>query len=384
MQSFLPKKKSMIWRFFVLCFLIFSLGIELDSRPYAAGLDRSQNIEFDKRWNKELEINEVHPISSYKKPYWQSRRSHHIASLKQYDRSLIRPLRQVENSIEISTFYLDTTNLDVSLAFPNPTGAGGSIGREEGTVRFDTRGQAYEFKGRFPAFGYNMFGSVLLFHPEDSLVGPERNSGYNLSFGNTVSEFSGLSKSTFNMLKIGNERFLGKKSESRFSILWGASHINFRRFERFRGQDRLGLNQATSSILLNDPIIIEQGEYTLDKNGTGAFLGLKYHSHLGSGLSWLSSLTYHGLKTDQISQNLLQRVSQQGLLEQSNSSLERDQIDGIIDFEFKFQKYLRHFYNISIGYKYIQYFEEPRRAIDSVTRNKFAMKGVKLSLQRFF
>ena len=87
MQSFLPKKKSMIWRFFVLCFLIFSLGIELDSRPYAAGLDRSQNIEFDKRWNKELEINEVHPISSYKKPYWQSRRSHHIKLLKQYDQS---------------------------------------------------------------------------------------------------------------------------------------------------------------------------------------------------------------------------------------------------------------------------------------------------------
>ena len=59
-----------------------------------------------------------------------------------------------------------------------------------------------------------------------------------------------------------------------------------RRFERFRGQDRLGLNQATSTILANDPIIIEQGEYILDKLGIGPFLGFKYHSHLGNG--------YHG------------------------------------------------------------------------------------------
>ena len=374
----------MILRFFVLCLLMFSIKAKLYSRPYAAGLDRSQNVEFDKRWNAELESEEVHPIYSYKKPYWKSRRSHHIDALNQYDRSLIRPLRQVENSLELSTYFLDSTNLDVSLAFPNPTGAGGSVGREEGTIRFDTRGLAYELKGRFPAFGYNLFSSLFLFHPEDSISGPQRNSGYNLSFGNTVSEFSGLSKSTFNLFKLGNERLLGKKSESRFSILWGASHLNFRRFERFRGQDRLGLNQATSTVLPNDPIIIEQGEYTLDKNGIGAFLGLQYHSHLGNGLSWLSSLTYHGLKIDQNSENLLQRVSQQGLLEQSNTSLKRDQIDGIIDFEFKLQKYLRHYYNISIGSKYMQYLEEPRRAIDSVTRDKFSIKGIKLSLQRFF
>ena len=166
--------------------------------------------------------------------------------------------------------------------------------------------------------------------------------------------------------------------------MWGASNLNFRRFERFRGQDRLGLNQATSTILLNDPIIIEQGEYTLDKNGSGIFLGLKYHSHLGNGLSWISSLSYHGLKTSQTSQNLLQRVSQQGLLEQSSSAVEGNQTDGIIDFEFKFQKYLRHFYNLSIGYKYIQYLEEPRRSMDSVTRDKFSIKGIQLSLQRFF
>ena len=378
----------MILRFFVLFVLIFSIRVALYSRPYAAGLDRSETIEFDKRWNTELESEEIHPVYSYKKPYWQSRRSHHIASLQKYDRSLIRPLREVENGLELSTYYLDSTNLDISLAFPVSTGAGGSTGREEDTVRFDTKGLAYELKGRFPAFGYNLFSSLFLFHPEDSISGPQRNSGYNLSFGNTVSEYSGLSKSTFNLFTLGNERFIGKKRESRFSILWGASHLNFRRFERFRGQDRFTgpdrLNQATSTILANDPIIIEQGEYILDKLGIGAFLGLKYHSHLGNGLSWLSSISYHGLKTDQNSQNLLQRVSEQGLLEETNTFAQRDQIDGIVDFEFKFQKYLRHFYNISIGYKYMQYLEEPRQAIDGVSRDKFAMKGIKLSVQRFF
>ena len=374
----------MILRIFVLCILIFLLKVDLYSRPYAAGFDRSQNIEFDKRWNTELESEELHPINSYKKPYWQSKRSHHISSMNKYDRSLIRPLRQIDNGLELSTYYLDSTNLDVSLAFPVPTGAGGSVGREEGTVRFDTKGLAHEIKGRFPAFGYNLFSSLFLFHPEDSISGLQRNSGYNLSFGNTVSEYSGLSKSTFNLFTLGNERFLGKKRESRFSILWGASHLNMRRFERFRGQDRLGLNQATSTILANDPIIIEQGEYILDKLGIGPFLGFKYHSHLGNGLSWLSSISYHSLRTDQNSQNFLQRVSQQGLLEETNTFVQRDQTDAIVDFEFKFQKYLRHFYNISIGYKYMQYLEEPRQAIDGVSRDKFAIKGIKLSVQRFF
>tara|TARA_B100000674_G_scaffold487192_1_gene497069 strand:- start:1466 stop:2590 length:1125 start_codon:yes stop_codon:yes gene_type:complete len=374
----------MILRFFVLWILLHLLQVVVDARPYAAGLDRSENIEFDQRWNKDLEVEESHPLSSYKKPYWQSKRTHHLNALDKYDRRLIRPLRQVENGLEISTLYLYSSNLDVNLAFPNPIGAGGSPAAGEGTVRFDTRGLAHELKARFPAFGYNLFSSIFLFHPEDQIAGPQRNVGYNLSFGNTVSEYSGLSKSTFNLYKVGNERFLGKKKESRFSILMGVSHLNFRRFERLRGQDRLGINQATSNILPNDPIIIEQGEYTLDKNGTGAFVGLKYHSHLGGGLSWLSSLSYHGLKTDQFSQNFLQRVSQQGLLEQSTNRLEREQTDGIIDFEFKFQKYLRHFYNVSVGYRYIQYLEKPRQAIDSINRDKFAMKGIQLSLQRFF
>ena len=119
----------MILRIFVFCVLIFLLKVDLYSRPYAAGFDRSNNIEFDKRWNTELESEELHPIHSYKKPYWQSRRSHHIASMNKYDRSLIRPLRQIENGLEVSTYYLDSTNLDVSLAFPVPTGAGGSVVR---------------------------------------------------------------------------------------------------------------------------------------------------------------------------------------------------------------------------------------------------------------
>ena len=63
--------------------------------------------------------------------------------------------------------------------------------------------------------------------------------------------------------------------------------------------------------------------------------------------------------------------------------MQRDQTDAIVDFEFKFQKYLRHFYNISIGYKYMQYLEEPRQAIDGVSRDKFAIKGIKLSVQNF-
>tara|TARA_Y100000589_G_scaffold85367_2_gene79319 strand:- start:228 stop:1352 length:1125 start_codon:yes stop_codon:yes gene_type:complete len=374
----------MIQRFFVLCLLLQLRQVVTEARPYAAGLDRSKNIEFNQRWNNDLEVKESHPLKSYKKPYWQSKRTFHLNALDHYDRRLIDPLRQVENSLEISTLYLESTNLDVNLAFPNPIGAGGSPLAGESTVRFSTEGLAHEVKARFPAFGYNVFSSIFIFHPEDNIAGPQRNVGYNLSFGNTVSEYSGLSKSTFNLYKIGNERFLGKKKESRFSVLWGLSHINLQRFERFRGQDRLGLNQATSNILPNDPIIIEQGEYTLDKNGTGAFLGFQYHSHLGSGLSWLSSLTYHGLKTDQLSQNFTQRVSQQGLLEESTSLTQRDQTDGIIDFEFKFQKYLRHFYNVSVGYRYIQYLEKPRRPIDGVSRDKFSIKGLQLSLQRFF
>lgn len=375
----------MIKRFFVLWTVIFLTKISIWARPYGVGLDRNQNIQFDERWNEQLEVKEKHPLKAFEKPFWNSKVTHHMHELgrKRYN---IRPLRQVENSLEWNALYLFNTDLDINLAVPNlnPGGIGGTPGSGNSAVRFDTRGFAHEFIGRFPALGYNLFGSMFLFHPENVLTGEQRATGYNLSFGNTVSEYSGLCDTNFNFLKLGNERFLDKKAQSRFSMLWGLSHLNFQRFERLRGLDRLGLNQSTSNILANDPIIIEQGEYRLEKRGLGAFLGFRYHSHLGSGLSWSSALNYHGLSISQETETLIQKVSRQSLIEQNRNQIKENQMDGLIDFELKFQKYLRDFYNFSLGFRYLQYLEKPRRALDGIERDKFSLKGIQLSFQRFF
>lgn len=372
-------------RFFVLWLVTFTSIITLEARPYGVGFDRNDNIQYDERWNQELESPEKHPIESFKRPYWSTKLPHHNAKL-QRNKPPIRPLRQTDNGIEWNVLYLYNTDLDINLAFPrvNQGVIGGSGGSNESTVRFDTRGFAHDVKIRFPAFGYSVFGSMFVFHPESTIVGNPRASGYNLSFGNVISEYSGLSDSNFNFLMIGNERFLEKKKESRFSMLWGLSHLNLKRFERFRGLDRLGLSQATSSVLPNDPIIIEQGEYSLDKQGFGGFIGFGYHSHLGSGLSWGSKINYHSLSISQSTEVLIQRISSQSLIESDVNQINRDQLDGVLDFEFKFQKYLRHFYNLSIGFRYLQFLEEPRQGIDGISREKFALKGVQLSFQRFF
>ena len=368
-------------RFFVLWLVGWTCVMGLQARPYGAGFDRNANIQYDERWNQDLEVPEKHPIESFKRPYWSSNIPHHNAKLER-NKPAIRPLRQIDNGIEWSVLYLYNTDLDINLAFPRINQ--GAASSDEPTVRFDTRGFAHDVKVRFPAFGYNVFGSMFLFHPENTIMGGPRPSGYNLSFGNIISEYSGLSDSNFNFLKLGNERFLEKKKESRFSMLWGLSHLNFRRFERFRGLDRLGLSQATSTILPNDPIIIEQGEYSFDKQGFGGFIGFGYHSHLGSGLSWNSTINYHSLSVSQSTDTLIQRISSQSLIESDANQINRDQLDGVIDFEFKFQKYLRHFYNLSVGFRYLQFLEKPRQGLDGISREKFALKGVQLSFQRFF
>ena len=374
----LPKKKGMKCILFV---IVLALAVPVaEARPYASGMNNAENVDFERTWNTDLEKKELHPLEGYKRPYWRSMKPKHVKELKAYKRNLIRPLRSEENSVQLNALYLYTNNLDQPLAYRNgatPT----TIGSE---VSFDTRGLAYEVIGRFPAINYNIFVNYLSYSPRDEVIGAGNAQGYTLTFGNRVSEITGLSSTKLNFYQIGNERFLGKKKESRFSILSGLSFFDFTRFERIRGSDRLGLSNATSTILPGDPIVIEQGEETLDKESLGLFAGLKYSSHLGNNFVMSSRASYHLFRTDQNISFLNQKVSRNSLFEQTQSRNQSTQSDGLIDFEFKIQKYFRHFYNVALGFRYLQIQEESRTSLGRVRKDHFSMKGVQASFQRFF
>lgn len=371
------KPKKLLMKL-IFSFLIFAIFSSLDARPYGSGLHSSEQVDFQRNWNQDLEREEKHPLTGFQKPYWKTNLPKHEKALKDYKRSLIRPLRQVENSVELKSYFLYTNGLDKVVSYENSnTGQGAGI-------EFDSRDFAWELSSRFPVAGYNVFASYLDFSPEDEFSKGNNANGYSLLFGNIVSEMTGVSNSSLKLFQVGNERFVGKKEESRFSILSGLSHMNFDQDIRVRGVDRLGLSQAVSNVLPGDPIVLEQGQETFTKDGTGAFVGLKYQSHLSNNMSLSTHFNIHLLKSDLSNVIQTQRVSQTGLIETLRNQSSSSETDTLVDFEWNFRKFFRHFYSVNLGFRYLQFLHKDRVRFTGETDDKFSVKGLSFSVQRFF
>jgi hypothetical protein len=353
----------------VLCLLMI-FGPNLDSRPYGKGLDLAKDVDFKAHWNHKLEVAEVHPFNAYVKDRFRS-------SPTQGEKP--SPLDWQRRGLEWNILYFQDHGADQFLGSPYV-----AAGVSE-SLRLDTEGAALELKGRFRAIDYDWFISDLYFRPEDRLDAPQTTSGYALSFGDKVSQVTGSKRLRLNLLRIGNERILDEGRSRRFTLLSGMSHLSLDWFERVRGVDELGLNSSVSTVLAGDPIHIEQGEEALDRSGLGAFLGLQYRSILDWGVSWGSRASYHLLRSQRNHRVLVQRVSDQGLLESpQNRQTEGIFTEGLIDLEFDLHRSVSENYSLTLGFRVLHFLEKSRVSLSGEERGPMVLKGVQASLQRYF
>ena len=357
--------------------MIVILVSQHQARPIGQGLGQPQNVDFLKNWDSSLEAQEQHPFEGFRDPYWKPPPKE-FQYLDPVQRHRKNALKWFENSVEWDLIYLDSQNLDQILGFSN--GPSGPVS----PLRFQTRDFAVEMTARLPFGHYNGFLSVLGFSPKEVINGNRLAAGYSLGFGNTVSEVEGLSKTQFYLTRIGNERILHTKDQSRWTLQGGLSHLHMKRFSRLRGEDQLGLNQATSTILAQDPIQVEQGEENYAKEGLGGFLGFEYRSILNHSLSWSSGVHLHLLSSERETNFLNQKISSQGFLETASLQDKNRESNALLDLQFQFYKALKDSYRFALGLRYIEVLEGSSPRLNGTTRDRFALRGIQASFQRFF
>lgn len=348
------------------------------ARPVGQGLAQSQQIDFSGNWNAQLEAEERHPVVSFSDPYWDTTpRGFTRQEPKQRRRE--NALSWFENSLEMDLIYFASENLDQNLGFRN------SADGPSSPLRFQTGDLAIEMTARMPIFShYNGFISMLGFRPQETLQGNRQANGYSLGFGNTVSEVEGLSQTGFFLSRIGNERVLATRSSSRWTIQGGLSHLRMSRFARLRGTDSLGLNQTFFQGDQADPIVVEQGEESHEKNGLGGFFGFEYRSILNHSLSYSTKAHLHLLSAERETTLSSHKISSRGLLDVSSTTSSLRVGNALLDLSLDFYKALKDSYRFSLGLRYIEMMEGESPRLNGGTRDRFALRGVQASFQRFF
>ena len=116
----------------------------------------------------------------------------------------------------------------------------------------------------------------------------------------------------------------------------------------------------------------------------GLYMGFRYQSVLTKGLSWSTQFNLHQMQVEQKQSYLLQKEAKSSLFESIYTSTKNKRTETVLDYEFKFQKYLRDFYNLSLGFRWIQFANGPSKSLSGLSRDKFLVKGLTASIQRFF
>ncbi|MCO4783161.1 MAG: hypothetical protein KC646_12625 [Candidatus Cloacimonetes bacterium] len=371
-------------KFIIIKYLIlvsFVLKSVNPCRSYGVDLQNSDYVDFEQRWNPDLERKIEHPIVQHTKPYWKPHKEKLQTKLVNYKKIKIRPLRFIEPSVELQLFLADTSTWDQNFGSKKT-----ASGFDE-LLHFNTKGLSYDLSIRFDALNYHYQMSYLSFHKEEKVNYPNSAFGYQINFGDVTSEVEGLAKTELDFFRIGNERIIDTNKYSKFSMMTGLGFLKLDRFERMRGNDKNGLNSEVSSNPAappGDKIIVDLGEDRIERQGAGLYMGFRYQSVLTKGLSWSTQFNLHQMQVEQDQSYLLQKEAQSSLFETSRSTLKNKRTETILDYEFKFQKYLRDFYNLSLGFRWLQFAKGPSKSLNGVTRDKFLIKGVTASIQRFF
>jgi hypothetical protein len=370
----------------VAVFMLLPFSVSADDvypvgRPYGRVLHGIDEVDFEERWNEDLESEKYHPIIQLQAPYWRSHKREHEQKLNIAARVWVEPFKWREPSFEMRFLYLQSNRWDQLL------GAKDNSTYRNDELRFHTKGPSFEAIGRFHAVDYDFKLSWLRFQQREELHIEPWAAGYRLSFGGIVTEGSGLSRTKFDLITLINERVLEQREFSRSTLSAGLTFIDLHRFERLKGVDRQGINPffSTKSGIAGDRITVEQGEELIKKDGPGLFLGGGYHSTLGRGVNWTSGLGVHILNNNTEQFIVGHRVAQSGVIESTSFSASHTEPEFLLDFNFRVQKYVREFYNVSLGFRYLHFLEaEDRVALSGESRKDFALKGVEIALQRFF
>ncbi|PCJ21518.1 MAG: hypothetical protein COB02_02680 [Candidatus Cloacimonadota bacterium] len=350
-------------------------------RSYGVNLNNSSYVDYENRWNNDLESQVQHPIIQHTKPYWKPHKEQLKTKLVNYKQNKIRPLRFIEPSVELQLFLADTSSWDQNF---------GSRKTNQGfdeLLHFNTAGLSYDLSLRFKAINYNYQISYLSFHNEEKVDYANSALGYQISFGDVTSEVTGLAKTELDFLRFGNERILDRNKYSQFTLMTGLGFLKLDRFERMRGNDKNGLNSEVSSnpaAPIGDKIIIDLGEDKINRKGLGLYMGFRYQSVLTKGLSWSTQVNLHQMQVKQNQSYLLQKEARSSLFESVTTNFQSKRTETLLDYEIKFQKYLRDFYNLSLGFRWLQFTKGPSKSLSGLTRDKFLLKGLTASVQRFF
>jgi len=367
-------------------FCLLFLCSELSSRPLGYGFKASDTIDFDARWNKDLEGPEEQPYLHLNKPYWSSHRQKHLDALDLPLKKQPNPLDMPRRSIQLRAWLVDAGQWDLVHGF-SLTAAGGP----RDALGFDTKGLAYEIMGRARIGGYRSFLSWLRFDDREEKNHTASASGYDLVFGDRHSEVSALSNTDLNLLRAGNERQIYQGHGGRLSFLQGLSYLDLKRFERIRGQDRSGLNSQRMPrdpavpAGASDPVVLEQGEDSIDKDGLGGFLGLRFQQEINRNLSLNVSASIHYMKLSNTHSLQVDQISAAGLRRTvTNTKTTNSQGEPVIDLEFEVQKWFRADYNFSVGLRFLDFGEGSLTSLGNQAKDSFYLRGVQVGFQKLF
>lgn len=367
--------------FILLIYPLLADDIHPVGRPYGRVLHGIDEVDFEGRWNEDLESEKYHPIIQLQAPYWRSHKREHEQKLNIAAQVWVEPFKWQEPGFEMRFLYLQSNRWDQFL------GVKDNSNYRNDELRFHTKGPSFEATGRFHAVDYDFKLSWLRFQQREELNIEPWMAGYRLSFGGVVTEITGLSRTKLDLVTLANERILERREFSRSTLSAGLTCMDLHRFERLRGSDRQGINPlfSTNSGIAGDRITVEQGEELIKKDGLGLFVGGAYHATLGRGVNWTSGLGAHVFNNNTEQFIVGHKVAQSGVVESSSFSASHTKPEFLLDFNFRVQKYMREFYNVSLGFRYLHFLEaEERVALSGERRKDFAMKGVEIALQRFF
>lgn len=367
-------------------FCLFVLVNHLISRPIGSGFKASDTIDFDARWNEDLEGPEEQPYLHLEKPYWTSHRQKHLDALDLPLRKQPNPLNMPRRSLQLRAWLVDAGEWDLLHGY-SLNAASGPVD----ALGFDTKGMAYEIMGRAKIGGYRSFLSWLRFDDKETRNHLPSVSGYDLVFGDRHSEINALSNTDLNLIRAGNERQIYQGHGGKLSFLQGLSYLDLKRFERIRGQDKNGLNRTRiprdPAIPggASDPVVLEQGEDSIDKDGMGGFLGLRFQQEINQNLSLNVAASVHYMKLSQTSTLLVDQISSAGLRRTvTNTSNTQSQGEPVVDLEFEVQKWFRADYNFSVGLRFLDFGAGPQTSLGNQARGNFYLRGVQVGFQRLF
>lgn len=367
----------------ILCFFLFDFGGY--ARPLGQGFQASNQVDFSANW-QELESPLPSPVAHLTKPYWESHAQKHLDALGYEERRFPDPVALHEKGLELKFFYLEASNWDQTLGYRL-----NNLGGVEGTIGFDTHGLGLELSARRCLWDRPVEFSWFRLDREEEFLLPQSNQGYNLVFGGRNSDVLGLAETNLDLLKAGQDIELEHRGDMRFSWLRGFSWQRLRRFERIRGNDRLGLNTIQIPRDPNvpngasDPVVLEQGEDSVKSEGPGLYTGFSFQRELTGSVSLNSSALIHLMHVDQTHSLSVDQISRAGVKAQSaliQDSSQRTQT--LLDFEVELRRWMRRDTSFSLGYRYLSVSEPSRQNLAGTQNDPFVLRGVSLGWHRRF